>query len=355
MGCGASKSEETIAQEKASKEADKELRVRKAEMASEIKLLLLGTGESGKSTIAKQMKILHTDGYSTSELASYRPIVYNNIVSAMKTLIAAAETFGYQLQPENQGHAKLIIEVVTLEVDSITPEMSKAVSSLWQDPAIKQTIARSSEFHLIDSAGYCFDNVERMASPDYIPTKDDVLHVRARTTGIVEISFRIKEHAFRMIDVGGQRSERKKWIHCFEDVTAIIYCVALNEYDQKLYEDETVNRMVESLELFEQIVNSRWFTKTAVVLFLNKSDLFKDKIAKVPLSNLFPDYPGGADFGQGVAFIEKAFVLRCRTANKRIFTHVTCATDTSNVEAVFSAVKEVIIAQNLERLGFGAL
>lgn len=39
--------------------------------------------------------------------------------------------------------------------------------------------------------------------------------------------------------MGGQRSERKKWIHCFEDVTAIIFCVAMSEYDQVLHEDET--------------------------------------------------------------------------------------------------------------------
>ena len=43
----------------------------------------------------------------------------------------------------------------------------------------------------------------------------------------------------RLFDVGGQRSERKKWIHCFEDVTAIIFCVAMSEYDQVLHEDET--------------------------------------------------------------------------------------------------------------------
>lgn len=42
----------------------------------------------------------------------------------------------------------------------------------------------------------------------------------------------------RMFDVGGQRSERKKWIHCFEGVTAIIFCVAMSAYDLVLAEDE---------------------------------------------------------------------------------------------------------------------
>ena len=47
-----------------------------------------------------------------------------------------------------------------------------------------------------------------------------------------------------MFDVGGQRSERKKWIHCFEGVTAIIFCVALSGYDLVLAEDEEMNRSV---------------------------------------------------------------------------------------------------------------
>jgi hypothetical protein len=60
----------------------------------------------------------------------------------------------------------------------------------------------------------------------------------------------------------------------------------------KLWEDQTVNRMKESLELFEEICNSKWFTKTAIILFLNKVDLFVEKIKKVELSVLFPDYTG---------------------------------------------------------------
>lgn len=85
---------------------------------------------------------------------------------------------------------------------------------------------------------------------------------------------------FRMVDVGGQRSERKKWVHCFQDVTAILFVVAMNSYDMRLYEDENVNRMHEAIQLFDEICNSKWFRSTALVLFLNKSDLFKEKIQK---------------------------------------------------------------------------
>jgi len=95
-----------------------------------------------------------------------------------------------------------------------------------------------------------------------------------------------------MFDVGGQRSERKKWIHCFENVTTILFLVAISEYDQLLFEDETVNRMQEALTLFDSICNSRWFVKTSIILFLNKIDRFKEKLPFSPMKNYFPDYEG---------------------------------------------------------------
>ena len=45
---------------------------------------------------------------------------------------------------------------------------------------------------------------------------------------------------FRIVDVGGQRSERKKWIHCFEDVTAILFFIALSAYDLDLREEQAI-------------------------------------------------------------------------------------------------------------------
>jgi hypothetical protein len=121
------------------------------------------------------------------------------------------------------------------------------------------------------------------------------------------------------VDVGGQRNERKKWIHCFEKVTAIVFVVSLNEFDQKvrvddrsvctlhtattsithahvlpymrqLEDDESVNRMHESLNLFGDIINNRWFQNTSIILFLNKKDLFAEKIKRVDLRCCFPDY-----------------------------------------------------------------
>ena len=60
---------------------------------------------------------------------------------------------------------------------------------------------------------------------------------------IIQIEFEYKSLVFNMFDVGGQRSQRKKWIHCFDDVDCVLFVSALSEYDQVLLEDSSVNRM----------------------------------------------------------------------------------------------------------------
>lgn len=108
------------------------------------------------------------------------------------------------------------------------------IKALWADSGVQLTFKSRHLYQLGDSAGYYFDNLDRIAAPEYVPTEDDVLRVRVKTTGIQEITFSANEVNFRMVDVGGQRSERKKWIHCFQDVTAVIFCVAMSEYDLKV-------------------------------------------------------------------------------------------------------------------------
>jgi guanine nucleotide-binding protein G(i) subunit alpha len=157
-----------------------------------------------------------------------------------------------------------------------------------------------------------------------------------------------------MFDVGGQRSERKKWIHCFENVTTILFLVAISEYDQLLFEDETVNRMQEALTLFDSICNSRWFIKTSIILFLNKIDRFKEKLPVSPMQNYFPDYEGmlarldlrihtykysgGPDYAAACDYILNRFVSLNQAETKQIYTHFTCATDTTQIRFVMGAV-----------------
>jgi len=200
-----------------------------------------------------------------------------------------------------------------------------------------------------------FDSIDRIGRPDYLPNDQDVLRSRVKTTGITETTFIIGELTYRMFDVGGQRSERKKWIHCFENVTSILFLVAISEYDQLLFEDETVNRMQEALTLFDSICNSRWFVKTSIILFLNKIDRFREKLPASPMKNYFPDYEGelewtshqtcrtltdigGANYEAACDYILNRFVSLNQHETKQIYTHFTCATDTSQIRFVMAAV-----------------
>jgi guanine nucleotide-binding protein G(i) subunit alpha len=175
-----------------------------------------------------------------------------------------------------------------------------------------------------------------MSMPGYVPTDQDILRSRVKTTGITETMFKVGELTYRLFDVGGQRSERKKWIHCFENVTALVFLVALSEYDQMLYEDESVNRMQEALTLFDSICNSRWFVKTSIILFLNKIDLFQEKLQYSPLKDYFPDFTGGANYDAACDYLLHRFVsLNQSAATKQIYAHYTCATDTQQIKCTY--------------------
>jgi len=135
-------------------------------------------------------------------------------------------------------------------------------------------------------------------------------------------------------------------------VTCIIFCVALSGYDLVLAEDEEMNRMIESMKLFDSICNSKWFVETSIILFLNKKDLFKEKILRSPLSICFPEYKGPNTFEDAAAYIKQKFeYLNKRREEKEIYAHFTCATDTTNIQFVFEAVTDVFIKSNLKDCG----
>ncbi|XP_042069240.1 guanine nucleotide-binding protein G(o) subunit alpha isoform X2 [Haplochromis burtoni] len=252
-----------------------------------------------------------------------------------------------------QADAKMVCDVVSRMEDTepYSAELLSAMMRLWSDSGIQECFSRAREYQLNDSAQYYLDSLDRIGAADYQPTEQDILRTRVKTTGIVETHFTFKNLHFRLFDVGGQRSERKKWIHCFEDVTAIIFCVALSGYDQVLHEDETTNRMHESLMLFDSICNNKFFIDTSIILFLNKKDLFAEKIKKSPLSICFPEYTGPNTYEDAAAYIQAQFESKNRSPNKEIYCHMTCATDTGNIQVVFDAVTDIIIANNLRGCG----
>ncbi|XP_055730969.1 guanine nucleotide-binding protein G(q) subunit alpha-like isoform X2 [Salvelinus fontinalis] len=330
-------------------EIERQLRRDKKDSNREFKLLLLGTGESGKSTFIKQMRIIHGTGYSEDDKRGFTKLVYQNIFTAMQTMVHAMETLQIPYKCEgNQGHANIVIEVDVEKITFTNPYID-AIKSLWNDPGIQECYDRKREYQLSDSAKYYLNSLDRIAESSYVPTQQDVLRVRVPTTGIIEYPFDLQSVVFRMVDVGGQRSERRKWIHCFENVTSIMFLVALSEYDQVLVESDNENRMEESKALFRTIITYPWFKDSSIILFLNKIDLLQEKILFSHLVDYFPEYDGPQQDPQaGREFILKMFLNLNPDSDKIIYSHFTCATDTENIRFVFAAVKDFILQLNLK-------
>jgi guanine nucleotide-binding protein subunit alpha len=235
-GCLTLDREESKARRR-SDEIDKQLGELAKQERNVIKILLLGAGESGKSTLVKQMKIIHSDGFTKEELRSFRPTVMDNLLSSMKYVLTGMGLLRINLQSaKNKAHAQTVLISSSCFDKSfnILPNVAIALQALWQDRGVRLAVARGYEYELNDSAIYLFENMERICDEKYVPTPTDVLRARVRTNGIIETHFKINDIIISMFDVGGQRSQRRKWIYCFDDVRAVMFVVALSGYDMTL-------------------------------------------------------------------------------------------------------------------------
>jgi GTPase SAR1 family protein len=337
-----------------SADLDKQLLHQSKVEEEKIKLLLLGAGESGKSTIFKQMKVIYGTQFTDAERRAHTPTIFSNIISSMKILVDQAA----KMNLLEKVVAKDDIECMrnASEHEVIKGKLGEAIKNLWQDPGIQLVWSRRNEFQIVDSVQYYFNKIDVIRSPDFLPDKDDIIHARVRTSGIVTEKYNIDGTLFEMYDVGGQRNERRKWIHCFEGVTAVIFVAALSEYDQRLFEDGSVNRMEEALKLFDEICNNPVFTDSSMLLFLNKKDLFMEKIKDKRISDTpaFKGYSGrDGDYEAGVQYFVDQFLAKNTNRNRHIYHHVTCATDTKNVQVVFDACKDIILRQSIKQSPFG--
>lgn len=361
------RSEEAKIADRINKEIERQLKKDKKDARRELKLLLLGTGESGKSTFIKQMRIIHGNGYSDEDKRGHTKLVYQNIFMAMHAILRAMDTLNIEFKDfggkdgpggnnkcggntaEMIHRSKLIKDVDYENIQTFDPIYVEAIKKLWNDQGVQECYDRRREYQLTDSARYYLDYIDRISASDYLPTVQDILRVRVPTTGIIEYPFDLENIIFRMVDVGGQRSERRKWIHCFENVTSIMFLVALSEYDQVLVESDNENRMDESKALFRTIITYPWFQNSSVILFLNKKDLLEEKIFHSHLVDYFPEFDGPQRDAQAAReFILKMFVELNPDPDKIIYSHFTCATDTENIRFVFAAVKDTILQLNLK-------
>lgn len=373
MGCfGPSKNdaEEDKKRKEANKRIEKQIQKDKQVYRATHRLLLLGAGESGKSTIVKQMRILHVNGFSEEEKRQKIEDIKKNIRDAILTITGAMSTLipSVQLEhQENQWRVDYIQDVASSPDFDYPPEFYEHTEILWKDKGVVQTFERSNEYQLIDCAKYFLDRVSYIKRPDYTPNEQDILRCRVLTSGIFETKFQVEKVNFHMFDVGGQRDERRKWIQCFNDVTAIIFVTACSSYNMVLREDPNQNRLRESLDLFKSIWNNRWLRTISVILFLNKQDLLAEKVklGKSKIEDYFPEFahyqtPPDAlsepnddpNFLRAKYFIRDEF-LRISTASgdgkHYCYPHFTCAVDTENIRRVFNDCRDIIQRMHLRQ------
>ncbi|CAG0881839.1 unnamed protein product, partial [Cyprideis torosa] len=329
-----------------------------------------GAGESGKSTIVKQMRILHVNGFNEEEKRQKVEDIKKNIRDSMLTIVDAMQTLVPPIPleiPSNQERIDYLRNESTKPDFHYPPVFFDHITALWKDKGVLNSYERSNEYQLIDCAKYFLDRVDVIRQPNFSPTEQDILRCRVLTSGIFETKFVVDRVNFHMFDVGGQRNERKKWIQCFNEVTAIIFVTACSSFNMVLREDSSTNRLRESLNLFHNIWNNRWLRTISVILFLNKQDILAEKIMakKHRLETYFPDFanyhtptdvhpePGeDPEVVRAKYYIRDEF-LRISTQDNDgrhyCYPHFTCAVDTENIRRVFNDCRDIIQRMHLRQ------
>ncbi|CAF0987549.1 unnamed protein product [Adineta steineri] len=326
---------------------------------SERKLLLLGNAEAGKSTFLKQMKLIHGQGFKEEEKHRIIPFIYKQIIIVVRCICRAMENLRINFEnTKNEEYARFLNSSNSNihdfdHISTLSTDTTEAIKHIWSDKGIQVCYSRRREYSLTDSAKYFLDDIDRISQANFIPTDDDFLRVRIPTTDIVQEDFQFPNARLRVIDVGGQRTERRKWIHCFDNVTSIIFLASLIEYDQNIVDEPSAqNLMKESVALFSVILLSDYFYNASIILFLNKTDLLPERLASKPLRYTYPDFIGADnDVEAAKEFIKNKYLElvepRYRHMEKNIYPHYTCSVDKKNIRIVFESVRDTVLAHNL--------
>nr|GAT50052.1 predicted protein [Mycena chlorophos] len=305
---------------------------------ADVKMLLLGQSESGKSTVLKNFRLRFTPQYFDSERAAWRIVVLLNLISSIRTiastitaelaapeftlvssvhrqrcvdlapvlaqehillsLIAVSPHFveaaskpaemmlGSEavVRPGGEWKAIFASSEAAKEAASVVHSMRDEIDALWADTAVRELLEKR-HISLKDAGGFFMDDILRVTALDFIPTDSDILRARIKTLGVEEHFFEkelptsrnagVKD--FWIYDVPGSRGSRAAWIPFFDQVQAIVFLTPLSFYEV-LEEDTRVNRLEDSVVLWKEICGHRLLENASIILFFNKMDILKAKL-----------------------------------------------------------------------------
>ncbi|KAI8892421.1 guanine nucleotide binding protein, alpha subunit [Globomyces pollinis-pini] len=315
----------------------------------EPRLLILGNSDSGKSTFLKQLKILYGSGFTDIEKDNAKVQTLTNLLAITEKILNELDddviTTYYQ-------HILDFSAQCVISPDGFETHVLDALTTFWTDPIIREKYNQLGDVFPHTTAHF-FDKIAILGTKDYIMNNEDMLLLRTVTQTVADVVFDIKmpdwQGRMHFYDVSGLKYHRKRWIPYFENTNGIIFVVNIAGYNQVLNEDGKTNRMEDALSLYGNLMNNPLLSKSDIIIFFNKNDLFKVKIKEIPLKQFFPEYTGKEKSSSAaIEYFEKKFEKLVEGQKRLVMTHVTCCTDTKAMTAI---VDNVILSLMKKDLG----
>jgi len=306
---------------------EQDLKEAKKKLSKQRKVILLGSTDSGKSDLLKQMGAMQLESYSLQEHETFRLQVFEHLTRGMVRILRKLDDLGMVLSVNNQHHAEQVQNTRDLNCGELFPTiLCHAFSTLWDDPIVQAIWKNRETYGFPASLSYFFSSLDRLFDIAYTPTNQDILNLQCQTTGtVIETELRRSDGDGIIIDADQCRGRRRKWMHYFEDTECILFVVDLGGYD--------ATQMHDALLLWRSICKSRWFRQAGLVLVFNKYELFKNKIRTSNIKDYFPDYEGAiGDASAGLQYFKKCFSTlaqeRPTIQNNGLYMRVTTSQDT---------------------------
>lgn len=307
------------------------------------RVLMVGSGSSGKSTLLKQLRFVH-GGYDELARMEMVPVVHSNIIVSIKKLCEQSLGLGVEINaPESRSFILGLQEHQEVLSDNVVSH----IQTLWADSGIKNTWNTRHKFPLpiMEHADYFLAKVEVCAQTEYLPSDDDILRCCTRTTGIVELQLTIQDTKLICYDVGGQRAERKKWLHCFDEAGCILYVAGVSGYDERLVEDPEAaeHRLEEELKLFEGVCDMQ--STKQIVLVLGKADVLQRKLSENnhAFGHYHTEYKGDNDYDSVIAWVKGEFKRRNKFPGREIQIFECDFTDAVQVKNMMTNAGDAIV------------